>query len=153
MEVTYVLCLPRDAASVPFVRHMLRSSMERLGVVADCISDIEIAVSEACTNVLRHAGEAHDAYEVTVRTNDSECEISVSDAGGSLDVSALRSEEAGPGAESGRGVFLMKYLADDLHFVSDPDNGTVVRLRKKLELRPDSVLGRLSRSAAPPHHQ
>lgn len=148
MEVTYVLGLPRDAASVPFVRHMCRTSLERLGVASVCISDIEIAVSEACTNVLRHASESDDEYEVRVRIDQLECEISVADTGGTLDVASISTTHVTPGAEGGRGMFLMKALVDDLNFVSDRVTGTVVRLRKNLDLLPNSVLSHVDHAHA-----
>jgi len=48
-------------------------------------------------------------------------------------------------------VYLMKALVDDLRFVSDRTSGTVVRLRKSLEVEPGSILARLAgRSAAAP---
>ncbi|HVL63584.1 MAG TPA: ATP-binding protein [Actinomycetota bacterium] len=151
MQLTFTLCLPRDEASVPFVRHMCRSSLDRLGVGRDCASDIEIAVSEACTNVLRHAETTDDGYEVQVSIDETDCTISVIDTGGDVDVDAIPVGEASPTAESGRGVYLMKALVDDLRFVSDRTSGTVVRLRKSLEVEPGSILARLAgRSAAAP---
>ena len=61
MEIRFTLQLPRDALSVPVVRRVLNSSMRTLGVAEDCLTDIEIALTEACTNVLDHAA-AGDEY-------------------------------------------------------------------------------------------
>ena len=64
MEFKLTLALPRDNQSVPVARRVLKNSLQVLGVRADVVSDIELALTEACTNVLDHAGDA-DEYEVS----------------------------------------------------------------------------------------
>lgn len=146
MTLLFSLCLPRDRASVPVVRHMIRSSLSRLGVEQECLDDMEVAVTEACSNVLLHAQGNEDEYEVTVEINDALCEIRVSDKGGGFDQSSL--EESHPGAESGRGIQLMRALVDNVHFLSRPEAGTIVHLVKNLELTEGSILRQLARAAS-----
>ncbi|MDQ4144416.1 MAG: ATP-binding protein [Actinomycetota bacterium] len=138
MTIVFTLCLPRDRASVPVVRHLLHSSMENLGVEDDCLSDIEIAVTEACTNVLQHS-TGQEEYEVAVEVNEKMCEIRVTDTGQGFDHEGL-APKAPDTAESGRGIQLMKALVDKVRFLSRPEEGTIVHLEKKLSLTPDSVL-------------
>jgi serine/threonine-protein kinase RsbW len=144
MELRFALCLPRDGTSVPFVRHLLRSTLRRLGVEDGCVHDIEIALSEACTNVLRHAG-TEDEYEVEVEVDDRRCKLTVSDAGGGFEFREGSAPVAPIPSEGGRGIHLMRALVDGLHFESDGP-GTVVELTKTLELQPSSVLHRLTRT-------
>jgi serine/threonine-protein kinase RsbW len=63
MLLSFSVLLPRERSSVPFVRHLCRSTLERLGVEQSCIDDIEVAVSEACTNVYKHAHQTDQEYE------------------------------------------------------------------------------------------
>ena len=144
MEITFKLCLPRDEASVPVVRHLCRDSLLKLGVVDECVSDIELAVTEACTNVLNHAAGTDEQYEVTVDVNEKTCEIRIIDTGKGFDHADVGHTSSAHSAESGRGVFLMRALVDDLDFVSEPEQGTVVRLVKTLTLEPNSMLKILS---------
>ena len=146
MTIVFTLCLPRDGASVPVVRHLLRSSMDKLGVEQECIHDMELAVTEACTNVLQHATGTGDEYEVAVELNETMCEITVTDAGQGFDHESV-AEPALPSAESGRGIQLMKALVDRVQFLSRPQAGTIVHLVKELDLRSNSVLRALG--AAP----
>jgi serine/threonine-protein kinase RsbW len=120
--------------------------MRTLGVEATCIGDIELAVTEACTNVLKHVVGTDIQYEVAVEIDDSRCQIRVSDGGaeGAFDHSPQGFTEADTGAESGRGIFLMRAMVDELNFISVPNDGTIVHLVKHLELEEDSVLGNLS---------
>ena len=61
-----------------------RPGAGELGVEADCVSDIEIALTEACTNVLDHVG-ADDEYDVTLQVRDDLCVIEVIDTGHGFD--------------------------------------------------------------------
>ncbi len=65
MEFKVVLSLPRDAASVPLSRQVLDGCLETLGVTDDTRTDIALALSEACANVIVHAGSG-EQYGVTV---------------------------------------------------------------------------------------
>lgn len=131
MQILCTLCLPRDEASVPVVRHICRDALLKLGVEDDCVSDIEIAVTEACSNVLHHAADTEAEYEVSIEIDAYRCDIRIKDTGGEVfDGSAH--ELSAETAESGRGIFLMKALVDELKFLSEPEAGTIVHLVKKL---------------------
>ena len=144
MVITFSLCLPRDEASVPVIRRLCKSALDDLGVADECVSDIELAVTEACTNVLKHAHGPEDDYEVTVEINDTDCTIRVIDAGGGFDHDAKGREEALDGAENGRGIHLIRALVDNVKFISRPEDGTIVHLEKTLELAEGSILRRLA---------
>lgn len=145
MQIVYSLHLPPDVESVPLVRGLLRSNMEQLGIEQRCVSDVALAVTEACANVIIHGrGAGHD-YEVQVDVDPAACHIRVLDTGEGFDPDAVK--EAGDFAETGRGVTLMRALVDDLDFLPRGDGerpGTMVRLTKRLLLEPDSPLRALS---------
>jgi serine/threonine-protein kinase RsbW len=122
--------------------------LENIGVMPDCISDIEIALTEACTNVLKHAFDSNEEYRVDIKLDDEECSIAVIDEGRGFDHSNLaKGEEAAMGAEGGRGIQLMRALVDNVNFTSETEQGTMVHLVKGLELEEDSILLRLGESA------
>ncbi|MEH3077862.1 MAG: ATP-binding protein [Quadrisphaera sp.] len=50
---------------VPVVRHLATATLTELGVSPDSIDDIALAVTEACSNVVQHAGSGAD-FEVRV---------------------------------------------------------------------------------------
>ena len=145
VQLVLAVCLPRDDYTIPLARHIVRDALRELGVAEDCISDVSIAQSEACTNVVEHLGPG-DAYEVKVEISNGRCVISVVDAGHGFD-SSRSGGVSDPRAERGRGIQLMRALVDEVHFVSDSESGTAVRLEKVLVFRDDSVD---RRGAAPP---
>ncbi len=147
MEIHFSLGLPRDEESVPVVRHICRDALVELGAVRDCVGDVELAVTEACTNVLKHAAGTGNEYEVTVAIVEDHCVIRVIDSGSGFDHASVdRVNAVGSAEESGRGVFLMAALVDQLEFTSKPEMGTIVHLEKKLQLEETSVIRRLQRA-------
>jgi serine/threonine-protein kinase RsbW len=128
------LLLPSDARSVPLVRSVLRHCLETLGVSAECTSDIEIAITEACTNVLAHAHDGND-YEVSAGIHDDTCVLEVVDNSYHpvvAPVPAVRGLLIDADAEGGRGLQLMRALVDTLDFDVHDDDGTTVRMSKAL---------------------
>lgn len=143
MQLTLTLCLPRDGLTVPIARHVVRNSMTEVGVDDECIAAIELALSEACANVLKHSGPGDD-YEVALSIDPPNAVIRVVDRGHGFDFENLTSESAPPTAERGRGIELMRALVDRVKFTSVPEEGTVVHLEKQLEFAESSIIHRLS---------
>ena len=151
MEIKLTLALPRDEISVPVVRTLLKQAMKVLGVVPEVTADIELALTEACTNVLDHSDEG-DEYEVSAGIDGDQCVIEVVDRGGGFDGSVLGRAEASGSAEEGRGIHLMRALVDTVVFTNRPHKGTVVHLEKKLEWEPGSVIQHWTETAPPTEH-
>ncbi len=143
MQITFTLCLPRDELSVPVVRQIVAQSLGVLGVTPASVSDIEVALTEACSNVLRHSG-GDDVYEVLVGLDDAQAVIEVVDTGRGFDAAGLGHTDAVPSAERGRGIQLMRALVDSVHFVQREEKGTVVHLEKRLSWAEDAPIGRLA---------
>lgn len=136
MEATIALRLPRDAASVPLIRRLFDGTLRSLGVEPQIRDDIELMLSEACSNVIRHA-EPSEEYTVTAGVRDDLCVIRVIDTGDGFDPEAVRPPK--PGAEHGRGLQIMRALADDVRFVNKPEDGAVVCLEKRLRYSPGAA--------------
>jgi serine/threonine-protein kinase RsbW len=151
MEIKLTLALPRDELSVPVVRRVLRSSMKTLGVTEAVVADIELALTEAVTNVLDHANEGEE-YEVSAGINGELCVIEVIDRGAGFDSTGIGDDAAAPDAEGGRGIQIMRALVDHVTFDNVPRVGTVVHLEKRLEWHEDAVIKRLTEGNAPTAH-
>lgn len=131
MELNLQLGLPTDASGIPVVRRLLHVSLDALGVDRDCVDDLDIALTEPCTNVLVHAGGTED-YFVSAVVTDETCVIEVSDHGVGFDSHAVSRTSSDEGMEHGRGLPLMKALVDQLEFSPCPGGGTIARLTKGL---------------------
>jgi anti-sigma regulatory factor (Ser/Thr protein kinase) len=134
-EIELHLTLPRDARYVPVLRNVAGTLMRSLEVPEESVSDVAIALSEACGNVIRHA-RGTDQYGVVLTVASASCEIEVCYLGPGFDRARMDAAERGDiideieGAEDGRGLRLLRALVDDLQFVRDADT-TKVRLLKR----------------------
>jgi serine/threonine-protein kinase RsbW len=143
VEIKMVLYLPRDAASVPVSRQVLDGCLETLGVTPETRTDIALALSEACANVILHAGQA-DEYEVMARATDGRCVIEVvNKGGGARAVPAARPAPLADGmvpatAEHGRGLKIMDAVVDNLRLTGGRD-GTTVHFEKALDWVPGAA--------------
>jgi serine/threonine-protein kinase RsbW len=143
LEVNLTLCLPTDQLSVPVVRHICSYALHEVGVVDECLSDIELALTEACTNVLDHSADQGTAYEVHIFIDDERCIIRVKDTGSGFDFDARsNAPRVDLTAESGRGLELIRNLVDRVNFTAIPEDGTVVHLEKALEFDEDHPVRR-----------
>ena len=140
MDIKLSMNIPRDASTLPLVRHLTKHSLREIGVTNECIGDVEVAVTEACANVVEHTTD-EDEYSVEVELTDTKVEIRVIDTGHGFDFETLGRSDAEATAEGGRGIQLMRALVDTIKFTSEPESGTVVHLVKDLEFdnRPSFV--------------
>jgi len=166
-DVRFCLVFPRESLSIPVMRRVLGDTLSRLGLDEECVADLLLAVTEACTNVLRHADTEH-GYEVVARVGQSRCVLEVLDDGHGISRARIRAvrravhrrrppvapvsllhrrRAAVPDvarlAESGRGLAIMKACVDDVSLHSGPRRGTVVQLRKRIEWRDDAPVADL----------
>jgi serine/threonine-protein kinase RsbW len=84
VDVRFCLVFPRETISVPVVRRVLGDTLDKLGVDEECVADLLLAVTEACTNVLRHSGPGR-RYEVVATVGRNRCVLDVVDTGRGFD--------------------------------------------------------------------
>jgi len=135
VEIKMALFLPRDAASVPVSRQVLDGCLETLGVTPDTRTDIALALSEACANVVQHAGPG-DEYEVRARAGDGRCIIEVVNAGTGAKVTVPGGGMPPPSAEHGRGLKIMDAVVENLILTGNRQRGTTVHFEKPLDWLP-----------------
>jgi serine/threonine-protein kinase RsbW len=152
MEIKMALYLPRDAASVPVTRRVLDQCLETLGVTPDTRADIALALSEACANVVQHAGPGEE-YQVQVSARNWRCVIEVVNAGHGtgtlpggrrtgqerLGGSALAGDPVPATAEHGRGLKIIDAVTDNMQLTGNERHGTTVHFEKTLEWLPGAV--------------
>jgi serine/threonine-protein kinase RsbW len=151
VEVSLSLSLPRDAMSVPIARRVAVHSLRSVGFVDDDVWDAEIAIAEACSNVVSHCAES-DPYEVRMQVTDATLFMEVVDAGHGFDGVTVGHEDSPGTAESGRGIQLMRAMVDDVRFAYLPGRGNVVSMSKVLRYHDDSVQARLLGAGPHPAH-
>jgi serine/threonine-protein kinase RsbW len=82
---------------VPVMRHVLGDTLRGLGADDDGVADLLLAVTEACSNVVRHGGPGQ-LYEVLASVGRGGCLVQVVNSGRKFDAGRL------PGMRLRRGV-------------------------------------------------
>ena len=131
MRISVRLNLPREVDSVPAVRRLLRCALSAFHVNREDGDDLELALTEACANVVRHATGA-DGIEVRLDVAEDRCAIDVADNGAGFDADAVADPE--PSSERGRGLFLIKALSDNVRMQSTPRSGSLIHFEKSFAL-------------------
>jgi serine/threonine-protein kinase RsbW len=153
VHIEISLALPRDRESVSAVRRIVASAMAEVGVERSCAADVELALTEGCANVVRHATST-DHYSVTFELNREAARVTIADSGNGFQVNGQQ-RMAGTLAEGGRGLALMRMLMDEADFRVQEGAGTEVELTKHIVLDDTSLLrdaGLVERSTQGGHH-
>ena len=138
MRMSVRLNLPREVDSVPAVRRLLRCALSILHVDKQSGADLEIALTEACANVVKHAAGA-EKFEVRLDVAADRCAIDVVDNGAGFDTAATNAATADSAApdvdgEHGRGLFLIRALSDNVRMSSSPRRGSLIHFEKTFAL-------------------
>ena len=127
MRMSVRLSLPREVDSVPAVRRLLRCALSTIRVDGQAGADLEIALTEACANVVKHATGA-DGFEVRLDVGEDHCSIDVVDDGTGFEPGAATAPDAV--SEHGRGLFLIRALAENVRMQSSPRTGSLIHFEK-----------------------
>jgi serine/threonine-protein kinase RsbW len=128
------LTLPARPENVAVVRHVLGAFAEALLLPDPVIEDMRLAVTEACTNVVRHAyadGEP-GPVEILIRPVDDTLQVIVSDEGRGLGPSE---DSSGPGL----GLPLIAALTHSLEIEPAGNAGSRLRMSFLCEPRLESA--------------
>jgi serine/threonine-protein kinase RsbW len=78
VDVGFCLVFPHEALSVPVMRRVLGDTLRRLGADEDGVADLLLAVTEACTNVIKHGrGGPGRRYEIVASLGEAGCLVQV----------------------------------------------------------------------------
>jgi anti-sigma regulatory factor (Ser/Thr protein kinase) len=112
------LNLPARPENIPVVRHVLGALADALALPEAVAADMRLAVTEACTNVVRHAyADGAGTIDVVAGPRGDALEVIVADSGRGLGPSP---DTAGPGF----GLPLIAALADTLEIEHDASDGS-----------------------------
>ncbi len=131
MRIQLALSLPRETVSVPLTRRTVSAALRTAGVEPTCVDEVEVALSEACTNAVTHA-VAGVTYEVMVNISDEQVMIEVVDSGSGFGQRATTPDLPDHAAENGRGMALMAALSDLAIYDSVSGERGSVHLTKRL---------------------
>jgi serine/threonine-protein kinase RsbW len=135
-----ILKLFADLDQLKTIREFVVQSGRDMDLDEQTTYELELAVDEACTNIVRHAyGGKGGEIEVTVEPREDGACVTLRDWGKSFDPDLVPTpdvtaplEERDPG---GLGLFLIRSMVDDVHFEFDAELGNTLTMVKKVRGR------------------
>jgi serine/threonine-protein kinase RsbW len=139
LERTLTLTVPSATENLALIREFVGNVGSQAGLGDDDVAKLELAVDEACANVIEHA-HGHDSNkEVTVRAtfDTATLRIEVVDEGEGFDPTAV---PAAPVEQmvhdrrtGGLGLRVMKSLMDEVSYEIVPGERNRLRLLKRIQ--------------------
>ncbi len=121
-----VLELPSSSGYILLARLVVSCVGRLAGFEPEDVYDLKLAVTEAATNVIRHA--AVEKFQVEYRVLSRTVEVVVVDRGGGFDVGSLKGR---PGEHGGFGLAVIQSLVDEVAVDSTAEGGTRLRMVRR----------------------
>ncbi|MBI3039009.1 ATP-binding protein [bacterium] len=127
-SLTTQLHVPGDPKFLSLIRRILGASAIHLGLPVKILDDIKLAVTEACTNVIKHAFKYDNSKNFSIIiffSKDFFCgNVSYIDT--SFHPDEILPPDLSHIREGGLGVFIMRSIMDEVKYSVDTQTGKIV---------------------------
>ena len=121
--------IPSLSENIRIIESFIDNAKEKFNLNDDIYGNIMIAVTESVNNAIVHGNNNDKSKNVliTLILNDQLIKFRIQDEGKGFDFHNLPDPTAPENISKpgGRGIFLMKHLSDEVHFI---DDGRIVEL-------------------------
>lgn len=128
-----------DTAHLSEIRHFVREKALAMGFHAETIDNIELAVDEACANIMEHAyppGVMEPGLHLAIQFEGDKFTVIISDRGETFDPGKIKppvmKEYISEYRVGGLGIYLMRTLMDQVDYHIQPGIKNEVRMVKFL---------------------
>jgi len=139
VERTFQLHVPSSTENLSMIRDFVGGIGQRAGFNEADVAKLELAVDEACANVIEHAYGSEATHEVTVKARlDAECvQIEIVDTGCCFDPRQIEQvtldELISKRKSGGLGMRLIQSLMDEVQYQIIPGQKNELRMVKRLK--------------------
>ena len=123
------LTFPARFESLDHVRNFVGRAAEECGLNTGAIYAVQLAVDEACSNIIEHAfgGECSEDIQCVCEMGSTSLTVTLRDCGKPFDPSQVPDPDLDAKledrSEGGLGLYFMRQLMDDVSFTFIPDVG------------------------------
>lgn len=115
---------------VSIIRLTTSGIANKVGFCIDDIEDLKVAISEACTNAIKHSLD--DRFTIIYSMIENGLTIEIIDNGKGYDRSVVSEPDIDNLKESGMGLFIIESLMDEVIVESQEGKGTSIKMTKYL---------------------
>ena len=127
------LCIPAKPEYITLGRLALTGLTRVRPFSDDTLADLKLALTEACTNSVRHAyEEGEGVVEILYELHDDRLVVEVSDSGEGFQHEVPPRDDPDELSEGGLGIALIRAVADELDICARNGGGSRLRFVKRL---------------------
>lgn len=115
---------------VSIIRLTTSGIANKVGFCIDGIEDLKVAISEACTNAIKHSLD--DRFVIIYSMIQDGLTIEIIDNGKGYDRNAISQPDIDNLKEGGMGLFIIKSLMDEVIVETQEGKGTSIKMTKYL---------------------
>ncbi len=132
---TLELRFPSDPKRLRMVREKVQEIAEEIGCSKKLISDLVIAINEACMNIMQHAYKGDKSGEILleIQNDRGDLQVVLSDYAAPIDPSNIRPRDLEDVKPGGLGTYFIQEIMDDCTYGNlDNRAGNFLKMRKKI---------------------
>ncbi|MDH4137960.1 MAG: ATP-binding protein [Anaerolineae bacterium] len=139
MDIPKTVTFPARFDSLAAIGEFVTRAAEAAGLDARAVYAVEMAVDEACANIIEHAygGEGRGDIECTCIVKNNELTVILRDYGCPFDPTSVPEPDLCASLEDrevgGLGLYCIRQLMDKVRFEFTPDSGNVLTMVKRKE--------------------
>lgn len=115
---------------VSIIRLTTSGIANKIGFCLEEIEDLKVAISEACTNAIKHSLD--DRFIIVFNILENGLTIEIIDEGQGYNISSISEPDLDNLQESGMGLFIIESLMDEVTIESQEGKGTTIKMTKYL---------------------
>jgi len=128
---THKLIVNASTSRLADVRKFIAEKAQNFGFDEKDVSDIRLAVDEACTNIIKHAYKYDDKQnvEILIGIDDDKLFVTLTDTGETFDPSKYSKPDLRKQMKAkqrgGVGVYLIRKLMDEVEYLKKKDHNMI----------------------------
>ncbi|HVF86413.1 MAG TPA: ATP-binding protein [Pyrinomonadaceae bacterium] len=139
IERTFTLKVPSSTENLAMIREFLNGVLAQTALDQSDVGKLEMAVDEACANVIEHAYDHDATKEVVVRVifDEELVRINIIDTGRGFDPQSIPQADlerlVAERRSGGLGLRLMKSLVDEVRYEFEPGQKNELHMTKRIK--------------------
>ena len=145
----YNLKIPSQTENLELIREFISNITTKVGFDSEDVNKIELAVDEACTNVIKHAYEKDEkqSIDIAIKIDYYKITIIITDRGKGFDTNKIKTpdmkEYLAEMRVGGLGIYLMYSLMDEIDFDIKPGIKNQVKMVKYFLKKENNINGNI----------
>ena len=131
------LRFPADPKKLRMVRERVQEVAAEFGCSKQLISDVVIAINEACMNIMQHAYKGDKSGEIVleIEKDSGHLQVVLTDFADPIDTKQIQHRDLEDVRPGGLGTFFIQEIMDDCVYGHlDDSTGNVLKMRKRIKL-------------------